>query len=393
MAKKKSKYENEDGYLNAELILEETKVLAYITSARSIGKTYGFLKNSIENGLSLFLEETPLDSVEDLENLPSESESKCQFFFLRRTIEEIKVEKRKLMKKEFYKPFLDSINEDILKEFDCFEVFDGSSSGVQEIYLCFQEKANKKNKRFILLGYMAALSAHKKIRGGGYPVELVIFDEFQADEWYEYYKGNKEPAKLIDIYESITRNRAGKVPLICLGNAGTILNPHFAYYKYTEFEQEKTVKKNGTVIFYHLDIVAKNKKGDFADLIEGTTYGEYSTNNKYGDMKTFNVLPLESAKGTRKCLYNIVLMNTTFGVWVDGEKHYILSRLNDPELRTYIDHLPSGKQIMNKDVYITMADKIANHFLYFDTPDIRLQAEKHLQRYVFRTSSSWETAK
>lgn len=391
--KHRCNYQTEEGYVDVKKILGEVGILAYITGARTIGKTYGFLLDAIEDGLDKFLKNNPLQTVDDLNSLQKESESEHQFFFLRRTIPEIRTEKKKLMKKDFYKKFTKSIGKDILKSFFLSYAYSGAANDVQSIYLCFEDKENKKNKRYILLGYMAAISAHKKLRGSGYPVELVIFDEFQADEWHEYYKGMEEPAKLMDIYESITRERAGEVPFICLGNSGTIINPHAAYYDYKEFEQEKTVKRNGTVIFYHLDIVSKNKKGKFRELIEGTKYGDYSIYNKYGNLEQFNILKLSEAVGPRKCLYNVELNKQKYGVWVDGERHYILSSLNDPDLMTYVDHVPGAGEQHSKDIYLTLAGKIVNKFLYFDSPDIRLQAEKHLQRYAFRNTSSWETAK
>lgn len=389
----KCNYETKDGYVDVEKLLGEISVLAYITGARSIGKTYGFLINAIEDGLENFLDHNPLNSIQDLNDLPLESESEHQFFFLRRTITEIKAEKKKLMRKDFYKKFTESIDESITKKFFLSYSYSGAASDVMSIYLLFEEKENRKNKRYILLGYMAAVSAHKKLRGSGYPVEIILYDEFQADEWHEYYKGMKEPATIMDIYESITRERAGEVPIICLGNSGTIMNPHASYYDYKEFEQEKTVKRNGTVIFYHLEIVSKNKKGKFKDLIEGTAYGDYSIYNKYGDLKQFNILRLADAPSPRKCLYNVELNKTLYGVWVDGERKRIISSLSDPELNTYVDRLPSEGEKLSKDVYIDLAGKIINKFLYFDSADIRLQAEKHLQRYAFVKTSSWETAK
>ncbi|EHZ0460504.1 phage DNA encapsidation protein [Enterococcus faecalis] len=398
---KENPYQTEEGWVNVKLIKEETKVVAYISGARNIGKTYGFLKEAVENSLNAFLKENPIISSDDILELPKVSTSKWQFLFLRRyQTQSGEAKSKELIKEKFYEEFGNNLDKHrILKDYRLYVDYVGSKESIQEIHLVMENKKNKKKKRRIMMGYIGAISMVEKFRQSGYEnVQEIYFDEFQAKRTWDYYKddatGKTEPYFLMDIYESVTRERAGQVKLFCFGNSDSILNPHFPYYGYDEFDQVKTEKRNGTVVFFHLKNIAPNKaKGSaFHDLIAGTAYGDYSINNAYGDEETFNVIRLREAKKPRKCKYNIRLGADKFGVWSDGENHTILSRLLEPEKRTFVDGIPKGKEVLDISTFELLASLIKNRYLFFDTPDIRLIAEKHLIKYIFKgVKDEWKT--
>lgn len=388
-------YETEAGYLNVERLIEETKMFAFVVGARNIGKTYGFLKRTIEKSLAVFLEDNPLNTVEELENISSRAYSKYQFFFLRRYKTLIKEASVGLILEDFYSDFMKKIGKEIHEQFECYVDYEGNAEGVRRIYFIFEDKEDSKYKKKILIGHLSAVSAAEAIRKTGYPyVKIIIFDEFQSKKVWDYIQD--EPRELLDIYESIARERVqtGDCKMFALGNSGTIMNPYFAFFGYNEFTEIKTDKRNGTAIFYHLPNRANNKKsGMFRDLIMGTAYGDYSINNEFNDFELYNVIKLSEAKEPRQCKYTIILNRVTLGIWKDGEQHLILSRLVDPELPVLVDSLPSGKQKINTDIYLNLVGLIREKHLYYDSPDIRLTAEKHLQRYMYKTTSDWEGAK
>ena len=161
--------------------------------------------------------------------------------------------------------------------------------------------------------------------------------------------------------------------MIALGNSGTILNPYFDYYGYDEFTEVKTVKREGEVLFYHLPNKAKRSEQS-KNLFKGSAYGKYSLDNDFADNQLFNVIRLKEAKAPRKCLYNIFFGETYIGVWRTGDYKILISRVSDPDK---LDRV--------------LSDKLQNKQLYFDSPELRLIAEKHLRKYIYNSASEWET--
>lgn len=385
-------YQREDGWLDVERLKNEIQQYAFIVGNRGIGKSFGFLNDFFGNSLNDILQQYKLQTIKDLNEMPEFVQSNFQFFFLRRNLPQVKANAKKIFKDEFFKKFLDDIGDEILEKYEFTHELVGDSEGVREIHLMLKHKKNKKDKHRILVGYVSAVSAAEKIRGyDDKRIKWIIYDEFQAKRNYSYLPN--EPTELIDIYDSIARDRAGTgdCKLVALGNAGTILNPFFAYYDYDEFDQVRTDKRNGQVIFYHLENKAKRSEA-YRQAIEGTAYGNYALNNAYNDHYSFNLVSLKNSPKPRKILYNIRLNDDIFGVWKDGKNRMILSKVTSEEKRTFVDELPKGNETVDRQTYIMLTSLITNKRLYFDSPEIILIAEKALRKYMYRTigNSGWE---
>ncbi|PEH49586.1 phage DNA encapsidation protein [Enterococcus faecium] len=385
-------YQREDGWLDVKRIKEEIKQYGFIVGNRGIGKTYGFLDDSFVDALDDILKRYNLQSLEEFNEMPEMVESNIQFFFLRRNLEQIKANIKKIFKPAHFEKFLNSIASEILEQYGFTHEIVGDSKGVRELYMLFRNRKLKKDKRRILVGYASAVTAAEKIRGyDDERIKWIILDEFQAKKNHSYLPN--EPAELMDIYDSIARDRAGTgdCKLVALGNAGTILNPYFAYFDYDEFDQVKTEKRDGQIIFYHLENKAKRSEA-YKKAIEGTAYGDYALNNAYNDYYSFNLVSLKNRPKPRKILYNIRLNDDIFGVWKDGKNRMILSKVTSADKRTFVDELPRGNEIVDRQTYIMLTSLITNKRLYFDSPEIILIAEKALRKYMYRTigNSGWE---
>lgn len=145
---KENPYQTEEGWVNVKLIKEETKVVAYISGARNIGKTYGFLKEAVENSLNAFLKENPIISSDDILELPKVSTSKWQFLFLRRyQTQSGEAKSKELIKEKFYEEFRNNLDKHrILEDYRLYVDYVGSKESIQEIHLV---KKNGKFKRKI----------------------------------------------------------------------------------------------------------------------------------------------------------------------------------------------------------------------------------------------------
>lgn len=396
--KYQSSFETADGWLDYPKLKKDAGKASkiFLTAARNIGKTYSVLLEEMGNAVNAFAEDNRLETVEDIRRISRRAKSKYQFVFIRRSKTILADYQPDFFKEEWYQNFIENLDESIKDQFDMYIDFEGSIDGVRRVFFVFEDLDDPKIRKKFLIGHMGAISAHEIFRKAGIPeVQIIIFDEFQSKKHYDYYEQEREPVFLEDIYESITRDRAGEVKLIALGNSGSIVNPYFAYYDYDEFENEKTEKRDGTVVFYHLDNVAPNKKegSAYRKSIEGSEYGDYSINNQFANLDMFNVIRLEDAAAPRQCLYNVVLRDVRLGVWQTGDGKIILSKRHDPEKDWFVDRVPIGAEVMNVSVYQLLADQIKFKFLFFDTPDVRLTAEKHLMRYIYKFTSEWDEAK
>lgn len=386
----KNKYETDDGYLNVPVIWNEVEQFGFLVGARNVGKTYGFLNFSVSKGLSTILECYDFSSLEEFQKIPTKIEAEFQFLFLRRYITQAKSASKNLILTDFYQSFLDKISEEIKSMYEISVEYQGSSEEPRDVNLTFRNKKIKKDKKHIKLGYIGALTMAEKFRGPGIPkVKIILLDEFQSKKNWDYLMN--EPVELEDIYESVGRLRCGTgdIKVIALGNSGTILNPYFDYYGYDEFSEVRTSKRDGEVVFYHLPNKAKRSEQS-KNLFKGSAYGKYSLDNDFADNQSFNVIRLKEAKAPRKSLYNIFLGETKIGVWKTGDSKIIISRIHDPEKMIIVDRTPIENEVLDKQIYQVLADKIQNKQLYFDSPELRLIAEKHFRKYLYSVSSKWE---
>lgn len=386
----KKYYETDDGWLDIKKIIDEIQQFGALIGARNVGKTYGTLEYTVSTGLKTIIKKYDFSDLEGFEKMPTTVKSDYQFAYLRRYATQAKAAAKKLILEDFYKDFLSELPSNVLEKYEYYIDFEGGSEEPREIYLVFRDKEVKKNKRRILIGWIGALTMAEKFRGPGIPeVKLIIVDEFQSKKNWDYLPN--EPVELEDIYESIGRLRCGTgdIKVVLLGNSGTILNPYFEYYNYDEFDQMRTEKRDGEVIIYHLPNKAKRSEKS-KNLFKGSAYGCYSIDNNYADNQEFNIVRLKEAPNPRKCLYSMYLGDTKIGVWIVGDNKTVISKINDPQKPTFVDRMPLDGEHLDQQVYMVLSSKIQNKMLYFDSPELRLIAEKHLRKYLFRKKEEWE---
>ncbi|MDK6430134.1 DNA encapsidation protein, partial [Enterococcus faecalis] len=82
---------------------------------------------------------------------------------------------------------------------------------------------------------------------------------------------------------------------------------------------------------------------------------------------------------------------TYIGVWRTGDYKILISRVSDPDKLDIVDRTPIEEQVLDQQVYRVLSDKLQNKQLYFDSPELRLIAEKHLRKYIYNSASEWET--
>lgn len=174
-------------------------------------------------------------------------------------------------------------------------------------------------------GFGFTLSTANNKKSISYPdITTLVFDEFLLEKGTQHYLSN-EPEKLLNLYETVARPGTNhpRVVLFMLANAITITNPYFLYWN---LKMPTKADKNGKYIWKHPTkpilvedvrnekFIDKKKNTEFGQLVDGTTYAEYSIENKFLlDDNTF--IEKKSPKAKYYCTF--VYKDKNFGIWVD----------------------------------------------------------------------------
>lgn len=228
--------------------------------------------------------------------------------------------------------------------------------------------ANKKEKwtEKDIAGYGFFLSTANNKKSISYPdITMLIFDEFLLEEGNQRYL-KREVNNMLNLYETVARPGSGhkRVTLWMLANAITITNPYFLYW---DLKMAKKQDKNGKWIWKHptksllVEEVSEEKfmlakkATEFGGIVEGTPYGDFSTENKFLlDDDTF----IEKRTPTSRHYFNFQFKGEKYGVWYDYSVGKMwVSYAVDPSAITYSltmdDHSPNTMFLKqrNKTVY------------------------------------------
>lgn len=316
----------EDIYWNIGKTLTHNRLINVIVGNRGGGKTYGAKKKAIDN----FIEKGE------------------RFVYVRRYEKDIK---KALDKSAFFR--------DIYARYPDYQF----KSDMQYLYI--REKPDDPNEKWTeddIAGYAFVLSTANNLKSVSYPdVTLMIYDEFLLDKGMQHYL-NDEPVALLNLYETIARpgTEHPRVILFMLANAITITNPYFLYW---DLKMPTRKDKNGKWIWKHPTrpilvedvkneaFIERKKQTEFGALIAGTSYADYSIENKFFlDDSTF----LEKRSPNSRYYFTFTYKEKDFGVWADfNEGLFYVSDSVDPDAAinysiTMKDHKPNTMFLKNR---------------------------------------------
>jgi len=230
-----------------------------------------------------------------------------------------------------------------------------------------KEKWSKKD----IAGYGFILSTANNKKSISYPkITTLIFDEFLLETGNQRYLTN-EVEKFLNLYETIARPGTDHPQVIAflLANAITITNPYFLYW---DLKMPTKQDKNGKFIWKHpsrpilvedvknKDFIDKKKNTAFGSLVDGTTYADYSIENKFLlDSDTF----IEKKGRNAKYSFTFIYKGNKYGVWYDNNEGKLwVSENIDPShplvyTLTIKDHQPNTMFLKNRSK--------AGHFNHF----------------------------
>lgn len=229
-------------------------------------------------------------------------------------------------------------------------------------------------------GYAIPLSTANILKSTAFPkVKTIIFDEFLLDSkagLYHYLR--KEVEMLLDVVETIGRLR--DIRVIFLGNAISVTNPYFDYFKISlPYENEFKVFKKGLIVVNYtknLNYRIEKRKSKFGQLIEGTEYGDYAVENEF--FRDNDIFVVKRPDHT-VMFCKITINNKTYGVWQSkrSDNLYISEKFDPNCKRNFVvtaeDHFTETQLISARQnpYFKLIIAYFENAKLFFDSINIK----------------------
>lgn len=337
-------------FWSARRTLTHNSLINVIVGNRGGGKSYGAKQWGIDNFIK----------------------NKEQFGYIRRYKDDLK------------KP-MEQFFKDIEWEYPDFEF------KVEGEKFYIREKPNEDKVKWTdddIAGYGFTLSTANNKKSIAYPnITTLIFDEFLIEKGTQHYLPN-EPEKLLNLYETIARpgTQHPRVVLFMLANAITITNPYFLYF---DLRMPTKQDKNGKYIWKHPKkpilvedvrneaFIDKKKNTEFGKLVEGTTYADYSIENKFLlDDDKF----IEKKGQNARYFFTFIYNGKKFGVWADFScgKMWVSDDIDPSYILTYTitmkDHQPNTmflKSASKSTQFKRFVDNYKLGNVYFESMNIK----------------------
>ncbi len=210
--------------------------------------------------------------------------------------------------------------DDKSKEFKGRKVDSNMTSEQQQALRAEREEHNLEEARRV----DEAIEERKKEVGEKLDIKKKIVYEEIIEPTGKYIKNEVE--QLFEFY--VTVDRYTNTQLFGIANLMTSYNPYFEYFGIRPFTQEFKWFKNKTLLVQNVKIKGMEdfvKSQRFFNLVEGTDYGDYLTNNTPWQDDNFGI---EKRPAKAKLRYNAKMHGQTFGIWEYEGIIYISSKYN-----------------------------------------------------------------
>lgn len=334
-------------YWDCRRTLTHNCLFNFIIGNRGGGKSFGAKWYAIDNFLD--------DKKKKMELVDNFINHREQFGYIRRYKDDLK------------KP-MEQFFEDIKYKYPDYEFKTDST--------CFYirlKPADEKEKwtEKDIAGYGFVLSTANNKKSISYPyITTLIFDEFLLDKGNQRYLPD-EPLALLNLYETIARPGTGhpRVILFMLANSISVTNPYFLFFG---LKMPTKKDKNGKWIWKHPTksilvedvrnekFIDVKKNSEFGGIIGGTTYAEFSIENK---MLLDNDTFVEPKSPKAKYYFTFTYKEHTLGVWADfNEGKMYVTKAIDP---SYPLHYSITLKDHNPNTMFLKSKSRAGHFKVF----------------------------
>lgn len=199
--------------------------------------------------------------------------------------------------------------------------------------------------------------------------KYIVFEEI-IEPTNRYLKNEVE--QLFEFYNTV--DRYSGTQLFGIANLMSTYNPYFEYFGIKPFREEFKWFKDKTLLVQNVKLQSMEDfiKGQrFYNLVKGTSYADYLTNNTPWQDDNYGI---ELRPSDSKLVYNIRYDGILYGIW-NKENIYYVSLKNNPQFCTY----SSLKSMEDDDLPIRKGDGafnllnkgIENGIIRFDSISIR----------------------
>lgn len=332
---------NKHPYYNFDKLYSFNGTFNFLAGGRGIGKTYGAKRKALKAALS--------------------SKGEQQFIYLRRYKTELATARATFLA-------------DIVHEFPGYDfringsVMEASPS---------EDRADKKDRQWITLGYFMALSTAQNQKSVAFPkVRTIIFDEFIIEKGAIHYLP-EEVTIFTNFYSTVDRYQ-DKTKVFFLANSVSIMNPYFLEYGIIpEVGKDFVTKADGFIVCHFPD--SKDFQNSvyetrFGKFIKDSEYAEYAVGNEFSD-NTDVLLSIKDYKA--RYMFTLECKGGTFSIWhsLQNNEYFIQSKVpKDQEIYTLVPErmAPNKILISTKDrplAYLRTAFRAAK--ISFDNPTTR----------------------
>lgn len=280
------------------LILSYKRLYNIIVGERGVGKTFNFTRRGISEGIKT---------------------KQKSFVWIRR-----------------YEADIDDIKGEFTKDMEANNIFPDYSFDVIKGNIIARNHITQ--EKFVI-GELIALSLYQRKKSKPRPyVKYIVFDEFIAEDGSSYL--DNEVYKFLNLCDTIIRHR-NDVRVFLLGNAISMVNPYFDYFKIRDLSKNFTKGKFHVVENCDYQIFREMRRGTaFGKSVVGTIYGDYSIDNKFLLDDTTDVQP--KPRGSETLEFNLLLNGKLIMVSSINNLYYI-ARGRDTTFRTYTPYVDDAK--------------------------------------------------
>lgn len=331
------------------------KLLSYnaeingVFGSRSIGKTYGLMKQCV------------LDWMNRRE----------EFGYIRRYQSELEVVQ-------------DNILDDVMQEFPDYE-----TKRTKDRYYIRKRSTKKKNtNEWCVIGHLFAASKHADYKGKPYPkIRRIIWDEYirEVNSVPGYLKNDIQA--LFSIYTSVARYREN-VSMYLLGNTCNLIMPLFLFLNIneepksgvTQFRKRVNVDGEEKIVRFLIDYV---KDGELIEQVKNSTFGALVAGSDEesviinAEFNNGGNLFIEKKPSGAKFRYGFRWKGQPYGVWCDLSegRWYINKKIPSDGLTfalTAKDMRPNLMLIEQATPFLKNLRRLYGYgMVYFDSPNTR----------------------
>lgn len=285
-------------FYSSQRILTFKRLYNLIVGERGVGKTFDFTKLCIATGLKT---------------------KQKSFVWIRR-----------------YEADIDDMKGEYTKDMEANNVFpDWGFEVIKGNIIAHNHITQEK----FVVGELIALSLYQRKKSKPRPyVKYIVFDEFIAEDGSSYL--DNEVYKFLNLCDTIIRHR-NNVRVFLLGNALSMVNPYFDYFKVNDLTKNFT--KGKFYVVENCDYEAfreMRRKTSFGKSVVGTTYGDFSIDNKFLLDDTSDVG--NKPRGNETIEFNLLLNGKLILISTINNLYYI-SRGRDTTFRTYTPYVDDAK--------------------------------------------------